>query len=290
VLACREPQVAEHTHDEANPIAYVVKLFREYGALIVRPEVARLMIADLCVTLGPGWMSALYIYFFEDSRGFDFQNASKLLTVYLAAGLVGAPVLGWLAAHIGKHRAMIIACTGYSLGLALLFFMPKGNLLIDGPFMFGMGFLASGFSLLIRAMVADVGDQVRLETGRQTIGVLYSLVTSTTKAASALAIFFTFSMLSVIGYKTAGVTHHTPEVIHKLELTYLVGPIVFVMLAGACFLGYRLDSTRHADIRRRLEARDAGMATPAGGQALEGEAVGTLAAIEEPVAGVPAKT
>jgi Na+/melibiose symporter-like transporter len=34
-------------------------------------------------------------------------------------------------------------------------------------------------------------------------------------------------------------------------------PIVFVMLGGACFIGYKLDSRRHADIRAQLEARDA---------------------------------
>jgi len=32
---------------------------------------------------------------------------------------------------------------------------------------------------------------------------------------------------------------------------------VFVMLGGACFIGYKLDSRRHAEIRAHLEARDA---------------------------------
>ena len=42
-----------------------------------------------------------------------------------------------------------------------------------------------------------------------------------------------------------------------MELVYIVGPIVFVMLGGACFIGYKLDARRHADIRAQLEARDA---------------------------------
>src|SRR5262249_35663470 len=64
MLSWGEPKVPERADDGVGPIAYVINLFREYGKLIIRPEVARLMIADLCVTLGPGWMSALYIYFF----------------------------------------------------------------------------------------------------------------------------------------------------------------------------------------------------------------------------------
>ena len=40
-------------------------------------------------------------------------------------------------------------------------------------------------------------------------------------------------------------------------MVYLVGPVTFVMLGGACYIGYKLDSTRHAQIRAELEARDA---------------------------------
>ncbi|MFN3487473.1 MAG: hypothetical protein ACK44W_18555, partial [Planctomycetota bacterium] len=34
-------------------------------------------------------------------------------------------------------------------------------------------------------------------------------------------------------------------------------PIVFVMVAGACFFGYRLTADRHAEIRNQLAERDA---------------------------------
>ena len=39
----------------------------------------------------------------------------------------------------------------------------------------------SAFAFLVRAMVADVADEIRLETGKDRIGVLYSLITSTAK-------------------------------------------------------------------------------------------------------------
>ena len=47
-----------------------------------------------------------------------------------------------------------------------------------------------------------------------------------------------------------------PDQIRGLELAYTIGPIVFVMLAGACFYGYKLSAERHADIRRQLDERD----------------------------------
>ena len=46
---------------------------------------------------------------------------------------------------------------------------------------------------------------------------------------------------------------NTPEAIHGLELVYLIGPVVFVMLGAACFLGYDLDHKRHGEIRAALE-------------------------------------
>jgi Na+/melibiose symporter-like transporter len=49
---------------------------------------------------------------------------------------------------------------------------------------------------------------------------------------------------------------NTAYALKGLEIAFLAGPIVFVMLGGLCFVGYRLDQVRHADIRRQLEARD----------------------------------
>ncbi len=67
----------------------------------------------------------------------------------------------------------------------------------------------------------------------------------------------TFVLLAAIGYQAKAGAINSPEAIAALELVYIVGPIFFVMAAGACFLGYKLTPERHADIRRQLEERDA---------------------------------
>ena len=61
-------------------------------------------------------------------------------------------------------------------------------LLSAAAIMFALGFMAAGFPLLDRAMVADVGDAVRLEQGKHRIGLLYAMITSTQKVAGALSI------------------------------------------------------------------------------------------------------
>jgi Na+/melibiose symporter-like transporter len=202
-------------------------------------------------------MSALYLFFFTDSRGFTTGQASILLAIYIMAGFAGAPLMGRLAMTISKHRAVMVATTGYSLVLISLMAIPKGNMAIAiGP-MFLAGFLAAGFNVLTRAMTADIADEVRLEQGKERSGLLYAITTMTGKIAGAFSIGLTFLVLDSVGYVAKEGVTNTPEAIHNLELAYLIGPVVFVMLGGACMLGYRLGAERHAEIRRQLDERDA---------------------------------
>jgi Na+/melibiose symporter-like transporter len=116
---------------------------------------------------------------------------------------------------------------------------------------------AAGFGVMVRSITADIGDEIRLEGGSEQIGLLYALTNATTKVAGAFSIFLTFSVLAYVGYNAKEGAVNNAAQIHGLELAYLIGPILFVMLGGACFLGYKLDAGRHADIRRQLDERDA---------------------------------
>lgn len=274
--------MAQARTPEPPPLSAQAETFtlKDYWEMIIRPDMRRIIMADFCLYLGPGWMSAMYLFYFRDSRGFSLPQANILLIIYIAAGLIGAAALSRFAMWAGKHRTLMIATTGYSLGLVGMTLLPKGDLLATAPFMFLMGFLATSFTLLDRAMVADVSDAVRLESGRQRIGVLYALITSTQKIAGALSIGLTYIVLSWVGYNPKGGSVNMPRSIHGLEMVYLIGPVVFVMLGGACYIGYTLDAKRHAQIRADLEARDA-MVSEAG--VLETFSGATLALAEPSV-------
>lgn len=253
---------------------------KDYWEMMSRPDMRRIIAADFCLGMGPGWMSALYLFYFHEARGFNLAQSNILLIIYIAAGLVGAAVLSRVAVWLGKHRTLMLASTGYSIGLVGMAMLPKGAFLLTAPFMFLMGFLATSFTLLDRAMVADVSDAVRLETGRQRIGVLYALITSVQKVATALSIGLTFVVLSLIRFNPRIDAANSPQAIHGLELVYLIGPVVFVMLGGACYIGYKLDAKTHAQIRAELEARDALLPEPAVLEALSGAAGLPSTAIE----------
>ena len=252
-LRTPEP-IAKQTHEDHLD-------WRDYWAIISRPDVLRIFAADICLTLGPGWMSALYLFYFHDSRGFGAGEASRLLLVYIAAGVAGALTISRLAMRIGKHRAQMAASTGYSLGLLLLTLTPKGAFWPAAAVMFLLGLLAGSFPMLDRAMMGDVADAIRLEQGKRRIGLLFAMITTAQKMAVGLSVLLSFAVLGWIGYQAKDGATNTPQAIHGLELVYLIGPVAFVMLGGACYIGYSLDAKRHSDIRAQLAERDALSAT-----------------------------
>jgi Na+/melibiose symporter-like transporter len=249
LLTTPEPRAVRDPHQAIR--------VRDYWEMIVRPDMRRVLAADFCLQLGPNWMAALYLFYFRDLRGFSVGQAHILLFIYVAAGLVGAVALSRVATVFGKHRTLMGSAAGFSIGLICLTQLPRANILAAAPFMFVMGFLATSFVLLDRAMIADVGDAVLLETGRQRTGLLYAILSSSQKVAGALSIFLTFKALSLLGYNAKEGATNTVAAMHGLSLVFLLGPVVFVMLGGACFIGYGLDAKRHLAIRTALDARGA---------------------------------
>ena len=259
ILAPLAVLIAVSRTPERRTASASAKPFRvsDYGRLLSRGNVLRIVAADFCVTMGPGWMAALYLYYFRQSRELSLSNANLLLALYVLAGVAGGPATAWLANRISKHRALIVSTTLYALMLIVIPILPRGGALLYAPAMFILGALATGFVVMVRAITADVGDELRLEGGQDLMGLLYAVTSATTKAAGALAIFVSFGLLGVVGFNAKPHAVNGAQQIHGLELVYIIGPIAFVMLGGACFLGYKLSADKHADIRRQLDERDA---------------------------------
>jgi Na+/melibiose symporter-like transporter len=233
---------------------------RDYWEVMKKPEVLRLFISSFALTLGPGWMSNLYLFFFIAARGFTEPQAYFLLGFYIMGGLVGAPLIGMIGARFSKHRTMIAATIGYSLGLCTIVFTPKANVVAGIPVMLWCGFMGVGFDLMTSAMMADVGDQIRLEQGKERMALLFAVTGLAGKLAAAGALAISYPLLAAVGYIPTLAGHNTPAAIDGLSAVFIIGPIFWVALGGLCFLGWKLDAVKHARIRNELEARDAVLA------------------------------
>jgi GPH family glycoside/pentoside/hexuronide:cation symporter len=236
---------------------------KDYWAGISRPSMVRIIIADLLLTLGAGSTGPMYVYFFHDAKGFGVRDVGLLLIAYIGAGLIGAPIWGMIARGLGKHRTVQIACVCYALAQGGLMAIPRvwpGYTFMQAlptiGGMFAVGLMVSAFIPIIRAMVADVNDEVRLVTGQDLTSLIYSMVTTTSKIGVAISVSIVFPILQLIGYNGKEGAVNTPQAIQGLEMCYLFAPIILVFIGGGALFGYDLDRKRHAEIRAALDAHE----------------------------------
>jgi len=251
------------TPERINQDVHAQFALRDYLDIVRKPEVIRLFFCQMALTLGPGWMSAMYLFYFKDILKFTTEQATILLLVYILAGVIGAPLTARAAMRFGKHQTLMATTTAFSIGLFGVYVVAPGNVLAALPVMLWCGFMAAGFGLMINAMMADVGDEIRLAQGKERISLLYAVLTFASKIAAAFAIGLTFPLLSYLGYNPAEGAHNSAAALDGLQWAFLAGPVVFVVLGGVCVFGWQLDAERHAGVRAALDARDAALAAGA---------------------------
>ena len=229
---------------------------RDYGVMIARPSLLRVLASDLFLALGPAITAALYLFFFSQILGFNRNQTGTLLLIYIAAGLVGAPTWAQIAKRLGKHQTVMLGCVLYAFAQATVFIAPYDSMAFMIPAMFFAGFVVSCFTFLIRAMVADISDEVRLEFGKDRAALLYGLITSTSKIGSALSVTITFAILEAFGFnaKEGAVNVGAPR--DALEACYVFVPILTMFVGAGALWGYKLDAKKHDGIRAALAARD----------------------------------
>ena len=227
---------------------------KDYLAVFTNKSMLRLLGADLFLILGPGASAPIYLFFFHEAKGFALGMVSILLIPYGASGILGAPFWARVAQRFGKHRTVQMAGLGYAVTQTILMIVPAGLFWPTFVSMFSVGFCGSAFIVLIRAMVADVADELRLETGHERSGILYALVTLTQKLGSSLAVVIIFPILDMFGFVAKPGVVNTPAAIRGLEMCYVFAPIILVIVGAACLIGYKLDANRQTEIRAKLDA------------------------------------
>jgi Na+/melibiose symporter-like transporter len=234
--------------------------FKEYFDLFKRPAVVRLLITDFLVGTGPSITGALFFFFFERVKGFDKGTASFLLLIYFIGGLVGAPLWNWMAHRIGKHRALAVSGVAYAAMTMCALLIPLGNVAVAGVLMFLIGVPYAAGAFLLRAMMADVSDQERLQGGVDRTALLYAILAGTVKIGSALAVFVTFPLLQALGFDPAAKGVDTG--LAGVAFVFSAVPAGMALAASWLIMGFPLTAQRHEEIRNALAERDLAEAAP----------------------------
>jgi GPH family glycoside/pentoside/hexuronide:cation symporter len=230
----------------------------DYLGLLGRRNVLRILAADFLIGAGPAITGALFFFFFERVKGFDKGAASLLLLAYFIGGLAGAPLWAWLAVRMGKHRALAVSNGVYAALTLCALAIPPGNTWAAGVLMFLIGVPFAAGAFLLRAMMADVGDEVRLATGVERTGLLYALLSGTVKIGSAMAVGVAFPLLQAFGFdaRASGASAG----LAGLQALFVALPAALSVLAGWLVLRHPLTAARHGEIRAALDLADAAAA------------------------------
>ena len=220
-----------------------------------RANVRRLLWADLFLGLAPGVMGALFFYFFEETKGLSRLQCSIAMLLYFVAGIVGAPIWVFVSKRLGKHLTLIVSSLIFAALYCGMYFVPKGNFVACAALTFANGIPYAASLLLTRACMADIGDEVMLETGHDHKGTLMAILSATTKIGYALSAF-TISIVAVLGFNVKLPADSPPESLLWLEAMFVGLPVLFLLLGALAMRGYDLKADRHAEILKALKEKD----------------------------------
>jgi Na+/melibiose symporter-like transporter len=235
-----------------------------YLELFRRKAVRKLLLADVVLGVAPGITGSLLFFFFGQIKGYDHTQASLFMLLYFVAGLVGAPFWAWLATRIGKDRALSVASLVFAAFYIGATLVPGGSFALTAVAMFIAGLPYAAGLFLLRAMMADVGDEVRLETGVDRTGLMFSILSATTKIGHVMALI-PYLILQAVGFRAVPPPEgNSAASLLTLQVLFILVPGLLLASAALLLRNYPLTAARHDQIRRALDARDGALSQGGG--------------------------
>lgn len=220
-----------------------------------RQNVRCILWADLFMGLAPGVMAALFFYFFEQTKGLTRMECNIAMLLYFVAGIIGAPIWTLASKRMSKHKVLIVSSLIFAVLYAAMYFAPKGHFLICAAMTFANGIPYAASLLLTRALMADIGDEVMLETGHDHKGTLMAILSATTKVGYAISAL-TITILGWLHFNVKQPSASPPDALMWVEIFFIGLPVIFLILGALSMMRYSLTPARHAEIMAQLKAKD----------------------------------
>lgn len=215
----------------------------------------RVLASDFAVTAAQSIRGALFLFFVIAYMRLPAWS-SALFLLQFAFGIAAGPIWMVIGRRLGKHRAAIAGELAQALiNLGLLLVAPR-HLPLLLTLTVAQGLAQGSGNLMLRAMVADVADVHRLETGEDRTALFFSVFSISIKLGIAAAIGVALPLVAWLGFDPRA-AHNSAAALRGVLLTFALGPAVAHMLSALCLRGFTLDAQAHADVRRQLAKRDA---------------------------------
>ncbi len=234
----------------APPGARGLDLRGNLRAVFGNPLLLRVLASDVAVTTGQGIRTALLLFVVTVYLERPEWAAGFFLFQY-SFGVLAGPIWQRIGVALGKARAAVLGeLIQVAINLGLLFVTPDrfGLMLLLA---LAQGLSQGSGNLMLRAMVADVADQHRLDTGEQRTGLYYSVFSVSAKLGGALAVGIALPLVGWLGFDPRGA--NSAEALQALLTVFALGPALAHALSAALLIGFPLGERAHSEIRARLE-------------------------------------
>lgn len=242
----RERQAVVESTPEPNP-------FKSMGAALRNKPFVWLCAVYLTINLSFAFIKILMAYYIEYQLLMKSQT-TLVMGLMLVCVTISLPFWQWLSRKMDKGPAYALGMGVGALAVLITYFLPHGAspLIYVVSVLAGFGFAANW--IFPWAMVADVADYDRVESGQQRSGMYYGVWGLATKVSEALAIAAVGWILTGFGYVANAV--QSVNALLGIRLFFGLVPAVFIFVALPFLFRYPITRKTHGEVRARLEAMD----------------------------------
>lgn len=181
-------------------------------------------------------------------------ETSLVMGLMLVCVTLSLPFWQWVSRKINKGPAYGLGMLVGGAAVVLTFFLPHHSTMLIYLIAVLAGFGFSAQWIFPWAMVADVADYDRLETGQQRSGVYYGVWGLATKISEALALAAVGWILTGFGYVPN--VEQTPHALLGIRLFFGLIPAACIFISLPLLFKYPITRKSHAEVRAKLEAVD----------------------------------
>jgi Na+/melibiose symporter-like transporter len=261
-------------HDPAEPVrrgyaAGFRETWQNIRGLVVNPSYLSICLCWFVLAVSGGVLGVLGTYGMLYGFQFSTEQLAVRQFVTLPGLLLCVPLTAFLTRRLDKKYTVIwtivVSCLliGLPHTLKLFDLFPANGSALSLPMFFGAWALAyialPIVPIVINSQMVDVADEHELKTGNRAEGLIFSVRLFAIKASNGLGTMIAGFGLEYIQFpKNARAEDLSPAVIDGLM--FMMGPLYYIIVFGGLgfALLYRIDSKRHEEILRALEARRAG--------------------------------
>ncbi|MGD1935521.1 MAG: MFS transporter [Candidatus Phaeomarinobacter sp.] len=214
----------------------------------------RLLVAAFAIAIATGVIGSLvphvatHVFKLPQSIGFAYL-------ALLGGGLIFVPLVVGLSYRFGKHRTLTGLAIANAIGLPLFYVVPGSSVAMFGVWLglFGVGLFGGIF--LLNSMIADCAEQLRLETGKQRMGLYFALLLATTKLGLIMAFYATQAFILHLGFTPF---QNNSQVALDSMMHALIGvPLLMYLVAAWVMWNFPTDREQQGEMRSTLPERSA---------------------------------